>query len=180
MFKHPKLIAVISSAILGSIMFTGCSFDAKDEATRKVLAKISGKIAAVAWIAANNPSVEEVAAVEGTLSLIEETTGAVSNGVTYFEVIYPKVIEYINENVEAQYKPMVKLGVSSLLDALDLTFALNPELGATQDKVIIYVELFLAGAQEGLLLSEQSDVMKKIRANATAKQATIKVLKKAK
>lgn len=158
-----KLVQIAGLALICTLI-AGCSPE-----QIKVISKTAGKAAAVGWIAKDNPTAEEIGAVKNLLDVIQEKSQNVQEGATYFETIYPELEEIINTQVDPQYRPACILGVSSLLDGIDLVFALHPEWEESEALVIAVVGSFISGAEYGLSLAPDSPTMERIRKNAKAR-----------
>jgi len=151
-------------AVLMVVSITGCNIDNNQA---KVIANQTGLFAAVGWIAADNPSTDDIAKVAGILVVIQEKAAGVAQGKTYTEVIYPEVVLAINTTMEAQYRPLAKAASLSLLGAIDMMFALHPEWKADQDFARLLVTSFVSGAQNGFSLDSEHPAI--LQARATAK-----------
>ena len=144
-----------------------CSASSCQPEQVKVVAQNAGLFSAVGWIAYDNPSTNEVAAVEGILVVIEENAADVQAGATYVEVIFPELLKVIKTDIKPQYRPLCKAGGLSLLSGIDMLFAANPEWREEQDKAISVVNAFLLGAKHGLNMAEDDPVMVEARRAAT-------------
>jgi len=133
----------------------------------KVVAQNAGLFSAVGWIAYDNPSTNEIAAVESVLHVIEENAADVQAGATYVEVLYPEVLRVIATDIKPQYRPVCKAGALSILSGLDMLFAANPSWKEKQDEAIPVVNAFLLGAKNGLSMAEDDPVMVEARRAAT-------------
>jgi len=161
------VVAVVAAVVLmGTLLGAGCKID---PSTVPVIAQSAGLFSAVGWIAIDNPTGKEIAAVKSTLDIIEEKAADVTGGATYTEVIYPEVAKFIDKDLAEQYRPIAKAGAVSLLGGIDLLFASHPEWKKDQETVIKVVDGFIFGAKSGLGMKESHPLMKQARANSAAR-----------
>jgi hypothetical protein len=162
--RKKKMVLFLTGILLASILVVpGCKLD---DSQIKTIAQQTGLFAAVGWIAADNPTPEEVAAVRNILSTILDKSGDVVAGKTYTEVIYPTLEQVINDTMEQQYRPLAKAAGLSLLGAIDMMFALHPEWRENQDTAIAVVKSFILGAQQGFSLEATHPAMVQARKTA--------------
>ena len=69
-------------------LFSGCNVT-QDQA--KAIAQQTGLFSAVGWIAASNPSTNQIQEVKTILVVISKNSGKITAGQSYTEVIYPVV-----------------------------------------------------------------------------------------
>ena len=161
-----SMIAIAVVLCMVPITFSGCQPEQV-----KVVAQNAGLFSAVGWIAYDDPTTNEIAAVASILDVIEANAGEVEAGATYTEVLYPEIVKVINKDVEAQYRPLAKAGGLSLLSGLDMLFASKPEWKDDEEMVLKVVELFVLGAKNGLSMSEKDAIMIEARAVAQRRAA---------
>ena len=164
MKRELKILTTVTMACLMVLMTAGLTGCNKEQV--KAVAQNAGLFSAVGWIAKDNPTSNEVAAVESILVVIEENAADVQAGATYTEVLLPEVVKIIDADVEAQYRPLCKAGAGSILGALDLLFASKPEWKEDEKMAIDVVSAFVLGAKTGLSMSEKDPVMVEARAAA--------------
>ena len=158
-----KYVLLFVTALL-ALAVGGCDF--KPEQI-KAIAQQTGTFAAVGWIAADNPTPEQVKAVKGVVELIEKKSDDIVAGKTYTEVVYPELEELIDKDFEPQMRPLAKASALSLLGALDMMFAIHPEWREDEDQAMGIVKSFCLGAKAGFSLDASHPAM--IQARATAK-----------
>jgi hypothetical protein len=163
MKKVMGIFAAIMVACGLMISTTGCDVEPEQI---KVIAQNAGMFSAVGWIALDNPSTNEMAAVKSVLSVVKDKSSDVKQGSTYSEVIFPELIKVIDTEMESQYRPIAKAGALSILGGIDMLFATHPEWKKDQDLAIQIVASFIMGAENGLGLSERHPAI--IQARATA------------
>ena len=159
------------TVLIGAVVINGCVIKPEQA---KVIAEQTGLFSAVGWIAADNPSDEQIAAVVGLLSVIETKAADVVAGKTYTEVVYPELVKVINAKVEAQYQPLARAASLSLLGGLDMLFAVHPEWKEDQDMAISIVNAFVAGAQRGFSLDKDHPAMVQARKTAALRAAALR------
>jgi hypothetical protein len=169
-----KKVLMSGVAILTAAMFvfvSGCKLQPEQIS---VIAQNAGLFSAVGWIAVDNPDQGAIDAVTQILATIEVKAADVQGGSTYTAVVYPEVVKVIDTKIELQYRPICKAGALSLLGGLDMLFAANPSWKESQAQVISVVDSFVLGAKNGLSMSENHEVMKAARAQATARARVLK------
>jgi len=170
--KH-SIVGAFSVLVAGilAISISGCQLT---EAQMKVIADNAGLVAAVTWIGVDNPIPEVKQQVSGICTVIKDKAGLVKEGKTYMEVLNPLLEQYIEDNVEARYRPLCKVGSGQLLSGIDLMFALNPEWLKQQDLATSLVVSFCNGAVRGLSLTADHPVMKAALSNNAVRMKQFK------
>ena len=159
-----KLVVLFVTAVL-ALGVVGCDKWTPEQI--KAVAQQTGLFAAVGWIAADNPTQDQINAVKGVVEMIEQNSDKIVAGKTYTEVVYPEVEKIIDKDFQPQYKPLAKASALSLLGALDMMFALNPEWKADEDIALGVVKAFCLGAKNGFSLDATHPAMKQARTTAT-------------
>ena len=144
---------------------SGCNVDSTDEAQIKAIAQQAGLFSAVGWIALDNPAPAAIAVVRGLMSQVKSASTNMVAGKTYTEVVYPLIIQYVNAEIELQYKPLAKAGVLAALNSLDLLFVTNPDWRKNEQLAHSVVQAFILGAGSGLSLTESNPIMVQARAS---------------
>jgi hypothetical protein len=98
--------------------------------------------------------------------VIKEKSQEVSAGKTYTEVVYPELEKIIDATLAPQYKPLAKAAGLSLLGAIDLMFAVNPEWKEDEALALDVVNSFILGAEQGFNLDENHPAMVQARRTA--------------
>ena len=155
------ILSVICMAAIGFAFITSSCTITPEQA--KVIANQSGTIAVVSWIAAQNPSTNEMDSVNLVISAIKNDISLVGSNSTYSAVLYPLALDVIKTQVLLQYRPLCKIGTSSLLGALDMIFIIHPDWQANKNATLSIVSSFMQGVQDGLTLSEKDIRMIKAR-----------------
>jgi len=148
---------------------TGCDITVDQ---MKVIAQNAGLFSAVGWVAVDNPSDEVKEGVVKVLDTIEDKVGDVQGGATYAEVLYPEAEKIIDKELEAQYRPIAKAAVATLLGGLDMLFAAHPEWKDKQDDAAQISDAFIVGAKRGLEMAKDDPVMVEAM-NVQARRARI-------
>lgn len=157
----------IMATVIGiglTLGIVGCQFN---DAQVKAIAQQTGMFAAVGWIAADNPSQDQVRAVRSIVNLIADNAAAVTAGKTYTEVIYPVLDAEILAKLAPQYQPLARAASFSLLGALDMMFAVNPSWRTDTDRALAVVESFVKGVNMGFGLDDAHPAM--LQARSTGK-----------
>jgi hypothetical protein len=157
------VITVMACFVLAGC--SGCDVDSTDETQIKVIAQQAGLFSAVGWIALDNPTPAAIAVVRGLMSQIESASTNMVAGKTYTEVVYPPVTQYVDAEVETQYKPLAKAGVLAALNSLDLLFVMNPDWRKSEQLAHSVVQAFIRGAEGGLGLAEDDPIMVQARSS---------------
>jgi len=156
--------SALCAILIATLAFVpGCQLTPEQS---KTIAQQTGLFAAVGWIAADNPTAEEIAAVETIVDTIVTKADDVTAGKTYTEVVYPELVKVINQMLEPQYKPLAKAASLSLLGSIDMMFALHPEWKEDEALAIDLVKAFVTGAKQGLGLDSAHPAMKRARETA--------------
>ena len=161
-----KLVTGITMVLLfavGVLFMPGCKLTPEQV---KTIAQNAGLFAAVSWIAYDNPDASAIESVKSVLDVIKEKAIDVEAGKTYTEVVYPEIVKVIDAKVKPQDRPLCKAAVLSLLNGIDMLFAMHPEWKESQDIAIGVVEAFVLGANNGLSMNEDHQVMKNARSTA--------------
>jgi len=135
----------------------------------KVIAKNAGLYSSVIWIAIDNPNTNQILEVKDILSIVKTNTTKIEKGQTYMEVVYPEVVKIIDVKVPAQDRPLCKVASMTLLNGIDILFAMHPDWEKDQVVAIEIVNSYIDGANEGLSMNESSRVMKQARASANSR-----------
>lgn len=130
--------------VTSAILLTGCRPE-----QMKAIAQSSGTAAAVTWIAFDGPSDEEIKIVSELANIIKKNASEVGAGRTYLETLYPLIIEWANEELDDRFRPISLAGATSLLQGVDLLFAMNPSWRDKQETATDVVVAFINGAQSG-------------------------------
>jgi len=158
-----SLVGFAALTVSLAFLFTGAGCDLSD-AQISVIAQNAGLGAAVTWIAYDNPDTNAIDLVEGVLDVIYEKSSGIATGETYTAAIYPAIEKFASSSeVPPQYKPIVLAGSLSMLNGLDLLFALNPNWSTQEGLALKVVKSFCLGAKQGLSLSERDMVMVQAR-----------------
>jgi len=159
-------IVAVCIVIIASLFSSGC--DVKPEHISAV-ARTTGTFVAAGWIALDNPDPDALNAVSSILEAIKDNSANVQAGQKYGNVIRPVVNAIIDKEIPVQYRAICKLGVVSLLGGLDMLFATHPEWKENTDTAMEVVNAFIDGAETGLGLPEDHEIMQIARANAKAR-----------
>lgn len=164
-----KISKLISGILVGlAIIVAGCSLTNEQV---EVIAQNTGLGAAVTWIAYDNPDTNAIDLVEGVLDIIYDKSGSVQTGVTYTATLYPIIEEFATSGaVPHQYKPVVLAGSLSMLNGIDLLFALNPEWKTSEGLALKVVKAFCLGAKQGLSLTEKDAAIIQARSFAVQRR----------
>lgn len=167
-----KAVTWLSSAtlVLGLMALTGCRFT---DAQMKAVAQQTGLFSAVGWIAADNPTDEQIASIKGLLTLIEDNANAVQDGMTYTEVLYPVMDEEIVNTMEPHHRPMARAASLALLGSIDMMFAVNPSWREDADRAFDVVKAFIAGARQGFGLGDDHPAMIQARQTGALRMQVI-------
>jgi hypothetical protein len=165
-FITPVLTLALCVGLLAGV--TGCD-RTLTEPQMKTIAQQAGMWAAVSWIAVDNPAPAQLVIVRGLMDVVETSATSVGAGKTYTEVVFPPLVQYIDESVELRYQPFAKTGVLSLLNALDMLFVMYPEWRADEGLALGIVQSFITGARGGLALAETSPIMQQAREVGTVR-----------
>lgn len=142
---------------VGAVAIAGCTLTLDQQ---KAVARQLGTAAAVTWIATDNPSAEDIAAMKDVVAKIQAAACTnCSTDTSYYARVYPVVDEYITANVKPDQQAMARLGAAFLLSGMDTAFAMNPEWKADADNAAVLVEAFCEGANAGLMLPADSSVL---------------------
>jgi len=156
-------VFVVALAAVLAVVVGPCTPD-----QAKPVAQNAGVLAAVGWIAIDNPTSNEVTAVESVLVVIESHAGDVEAGATYTEVVFPEVLKVIQSDVDPQYRPVCKAGCLALLGSIDTLFATHPEWKEDQTLTVEVVDAFILGAKMGLSMREDDPKMFEAKAKVAA------------
>lgn len=147
-------------AVVAATFLSGCKFN---DAQVKAIAQQTGLFAAVGWIAADNPTSDQIKAVKGIITLISTNADSVTGGKTYTEVLYPLLEQEIVTTLEPQYRPITRAGSFAILGAIDMMFAINPAWRADANRAIDVVKSFIAGCNMGFGLDDDHPAMVQAR-----------------
>jgi len=152
------------SILMASILLLATSGCDLTKNQIKVIAQNSGLGVAVTWIAYDDPDHEEIELVKNILTIIKEKAVDVQSGLTYTQVLFPYMEQYLEKAIEegtipAQYKPLVLAGSLAMLSGIDLLFAMHPEWQDDQELALDVVDSFVLGAVNGLSLSDDDPRM---------------------
>lgn len=154
MKKLMKVAGVVS--VLGvSSLFFGCT-----PQQQQAVSKQLGIAAAVTWIGIDNPNSEDIAAVRGVVSVIQElscTNCTIDS--SYYARVYPLVDDYITNNLKPNQQPVARLGSAFILTSLDTAFAMNPNWKENVDTASAMVTSFCQGVDIGLAMAPTDPVM---------------------
>jgi len=139
----------------------------------EVIANTVGMFSAVSWIAIDNPPTPVKVSVNAVVNVIKDSAKLVQVGETYSEVLYPIAVKIIDKEVEIQYRPLCKTGVSMMLGQLDILFAAHPEWKKDQDIALMIVVAFCDGVHQGLALSDDSPIIIQAKKNAAMRLAIL-------
>jgi hypothetical protein len=142
---------VLITVIVGLLFAGGCTSNQKT-----TIARHAGMASAVTWLGVDNPTTEEIAAVQGIVNLIQTNVARVAVGGSYYTVIMPIAQDYITVYAKPNIQPMCSLGAAWLLSGIDLVFALNPSWATEQQEVCAIAQAFCEGAKQGLALAPDS------------------------
>jgi len=159
-----KLMLISLMAMLSILALSGCKVQPEQIS---VISQNAGLFSAVGWIAIDNPTQVAISSVMQILSIINEKASDVQAGYTYTATIFPEIVKFIDAEVLPQYRPISKAGSISLLGGIDMLFATNPSWKTNQDIAIKVVESFILGAKMGLSMSEEEEVRKVARNQAS-------------
>jgi len=153
-------------AVLVTVGFLGCNIS-DDQA--KIIAQSTGMYSSIAWIVADNPTVDQKTAVVSVLDVINTNAINIKDGKTYTEVIYPEVEKYIDTKVKEKDRAIAKKGALAILNGLDSLFATHPEWRTKQDLAIDLVGMFVSGVKIGLGMKEDNPVIVEAKRAAEAR-----------
>ena len=156
----------IALLLVAIVAFSTAGCDLKPEQV-KTIAQQVGLFSAVGWIAADNPTQDQITAVKGVVDIIKSKASEIEAGKTYTEVVYPEVEKIIDAEFDPQYKPLAKAAALSLLGGLDMLFAMHPEWKADEKLALEVVKSFCTGAKAGFNLDASDPVI--VQARRTAK-----------
>lgn len=158
--------------IASMVPFMGCT-----PQQVQFVAQQAGLASVATWCSVDNPSEEVKKQVKGIVDYIGTIVGKVDEGQSYYVVLYPDVVKYIEKNVPAQSQLLCKLGAGWILTGIDGLFAMHPEWGKKQVEVGTVVKAFLDGASMALSMGSDHKVMKAFAQGAEARNATLKAMK---
>lgn len=160
MTKFKKTLAVIATAA-ACLIPLGCNLTNEQV---DVIARNSGLASAVSWIALENPNQDEIKVVRSVLVLVKDKVGSVGSGQTYLVAFQKDIADFIeSDQVEPRYKPVAYAGSFTILNSVDILFAMHPEWKEKEFRAISVVKEFTSGALQGLSLVEDDPVMQQAR-----------------
>ena len=140
-----KLMCTLLAAVT-AVGIVGCSLS---DSQKQVIAGSSGRLCAMAWIAADTPSADDIASAKAVATVIRD--GISTNGtVAYSETVYPVADAYITANVKPAQQPLARMAASALCGGLDLMFAANPDWAANAGPSAKLARAFCDGFIAGL------------------------------
>ena len=169
-----KSCKVLSVMLVGLMVLatSGCNLT---PGQIKVIARNSGLYSAVGWISLDDPTTNQIAAVESLLDVISTNASNIGTGETYTEVIYPILVPIIDTKVDKKDRPICKAGAISLLGGIDMLFIANPEWVKNQELAVQIVDAFIEGAKIGLSMAEDHPVMIQARKTVAKRVAAKKI-----
>ena len=145
---------VFSVVLLGTVLtlLGGCAKPKPEDVVK--LCRVSGEIAALTWIAVEQPKQDEVKAVAVVVDLVQQNcTGWQEGGfiaaLPGIDLGIQKAFPGTDERSVALRK-LCHLFALEMLTQLDLLFAQHPDWKTQGDQVANYVKAFCDGAKEGL------------------------------
>ena len=147
--------SIVGLAMLSALLFSGCT---EDQVV--AIARQAGTVAAIGWIQADSPSVEQKAVAAQVVALIKTNTTNIATGTTYYASLTPIINAYIDGNVAAKDRAITRLASSAVLTGVDTLFALYPQYKADSSVALRVMSSFCDGAQIGMAMSSDSAVMK--------------------
>lgn len=166
MNKLMKMMTVV--AVAATVLVAGCKWN---DTQTKLIAQSAGVVAAATWRGMDNPTADEITAMKGVVTKIQEaccTNCTVDT--SYFARVYPLMDEYITKNVKPADQAMCKLGAAFLLTSMDTVFAANPTWKANADRTTAVIGAFCEGVQAGLSMTVSDPVIQ-----AAARQTSIRM-----
>lgn len=150
--KHMKKL-MMSLFLMAAmcLCFTGCITGGGGNTDNEAIARQAGMVAAVTWIAVDNPSTNDIETAKKVVSYIRyAATNEVVTNTSYYAVLYPYADKYISENLEPSQQPAARLGAAWILTQLDVLAATRPALFEKDDDNAAIVDAFCVGFLMGL------------------------------
>lgn len=172
MRKYISIVSAVVAIVSSAFLYVGCT---KDQVV--AIARQAGTVAAVSWVAADNPSADQKTLAVQVVAVIKSNAASVSTGMTYYAALTPVVNTYVDKSVPAKDQAIARLASSMVLTGVDTFFAMYPEYAADSTTALQVVSSFCDGAQVGMAMSKDSPVMRAAMQGAAQRTKDRQMLK---